>query len=120
METERKRGGQPGNQNARKHGFYSCVLDELEKHDLEEALLLDGIDEEIAILRVKLKSVLRHCPRNTTLITHAALSLARAVQIKDRFKPDKQGLKEAFSNVIRDFAIPVGIDIGKFILKRDQ
>jgi uncharacterized protein YjcR len=45
METKRKRGAQHGNQNARKHGFYSCVLDELEQRDLEEAMLLEGIDE---------------------------------------------------------------------------
>jgi hypothetical protein len=42
------------------------------------------------------------------------------VQVKNRLKPDKQGLKEAFGNVIRDYVIPLGIDISKFALKQDR
>jgi len=33
----KKRGAPEGNQNARKHGFYSKVLDEAEQLDLELA-----------------------------------------------------------------------------------
>jgi len=47
----RKRGSQPGNQNAFKHGFYSKIFARVEKADLE-ALLSQGLDDEIAMLRV--------------------------------------------------------------------
>jgi len=48
---KRKRGGQPGNQNARKHGFYAVSLDEQGRSDLKKASSLEGIDEEVSLLR---------------------------------------------------------------------
>ena len=78
----RKRGAPKGNQNARKHGFYSRVLDEAEQLDLELATDVEGIDDEIALLRVKIKSVLAHDPDNVNLIMQAANTLARLVRIK--------------------------------------
>jgi hypothetical protein len=47
----RKRGGQPGNFNALKHGFYSQRFTASEFEDLE-ARLSEGIADEIAMLRV--------------------------------------------------------------------
>ena len=63
-----KRGAPKGNQNARKHGFYSKVLDEAERLDFELATGVDGLDEEIALLRVKIKSLLERDPENIKLI----------------------------------------------------
>ena len=40
-----KRGAPKGNQNARKHGFYSRVLEEAERLDFKIASSVDGIDE---------------------------------------------------------------------------
>jgi len=45
---KKKRGAPKGNQNARKHGFYSQALNESEKLRLEQARGIEGIDEEIA------------------------------------------------------------------------
>ena len=75
-----KRGGQPGNQNARKHGFYSNTMDEEEWLDLEQAMVAQGLDEEIAMMRVKIKAVLRHDPKNFKLIAHGTESLARLLR----------------------------------------
>ena len=47
-----KRGAPKGNQNARKHGFYSRALTEAEKVELEEASYVEGVDQEIALLRI--------------------------------------------------------------------
>lgn len=63
-ETEgaRKRGGQPGNSNALRHGFYSRAL--LSKHTrelLEGAAALRGelsVSDEIDVLRVAIARVL--------------------------------------------------------------
>ncbi|MAF85714.1 MAG: hypothetical protein CL875_04470 [Dehalococcoidales bacterium] len=44
-EVKRKRGAPEGNQNARKHGFYSKVLDEAEQLDFELATGVEGIDD---------------------------------------------------------------------------
>jgi hypothetical protein len=48
---KRKRGAQPGNQNARKHGYYAAHLDPQGRLDLKQASSLEGIDEEVALLR---------------------------------------------------------------------
>ena len=112
-EAKGKRGAPKGNQNARKHGFYSRVLDEAEKLDFELATGVEGIDDEIALLRVKIKSLLAHDPGNIKLIMQATNILARLLRTRLNIsKEDKKGLKEAIANVLRDVALPLGIGIG--------
>ena len=114
----KKRGGQKGNQNARKHGFYSRVLDEAERLDFQMATNVEGIDDEIALLRVKIKSLLERDPENIKLIMQATNTLARLVRTRYNIsKEDKQGLKEAIANVLRDVALPLGIGIGTTLKK---
>jgi len=117
--TERTRKGAPiGNQYARKHGFYSRVLDEDEQNDFEMATVVYGIDDEIALLRTKIKSVLRHDPENMDLIMKALTTLGGLVRTRYSIdKNDKSGLKEAIANVLRDIALPLGITIGKIFDK---
>ena len=116
--VNRKRGAPLGNQNARKHGFYSKVLDEAERLDLELAQGVEGIDDEIALLRVKIKSILESDPENIRLIMEATNTLARLVRTKYNItKEQKKGLKEAIGNVLKDIALPLGIGIGTSIGK---
>jgi len=113
-----KKGAPKGNQNARKHGFYSKVLDEAERLDFELATGVEGIDDEIALLRVKIKSLLERDPENIKLIMQASNTLARLVRTRYKIsKEDKKGLKEAIGNVLRDVALPLGIGIGATINK---
>ena len=115
-DTGRKRGAPAGNQNARKHGYYSMVLDADEQQDFEQAVEVEGLDEEIALLRAKIKSVLRHDPQNMTLIMQAATTLARLLTTRYNIgKEDKQGLKQAIANVLKDVALPLGISLGAFL-----
>ena len=116
--VKRKRGAPKGNQNARKHGFYSKVLDEAEQFDFELASGVEGIDDEIALLRVKIKSILENDPENISLIMQATNTLARLVRTRYNItKEQKQGLKEAIGNVLKDIALPLGIGIGATISK---
>ncbi len=116
--AERKKGAPKGNQNARRHGFYSRVLDEVEKLDFELAAGVEGIDDEIALLRVKIKSLLEHDPENIKLIMAATNALAGLVKTRYNIsKEDRKGLKEAIGNVLRDVAVPLGIGIGTGIRK---
>jgi len=110
--AKRKRNAPKGNQNARKHGFYSKVLDEAEQLDFELASGIEGFDDEIALLRVKIKSLLENDPENIKLLMQATNSLVRLVKTKYNIsKEQKKGLKEAIGNVLRDIAIPLGIKV---------
>ena len=117
-QKDRKRGAPKGNQNARKHGFNSKVLDEAERLDFEYATSVEGIDDEIALLRVKVKSLLAHDPNNIKLTMQATNALARLVRMRYNIsKKDRKGLKETIGNVLRDIALPLGIGIGATLNK---
>ncbi len=116
--ADRKRGAPKGNQNARKRDFYAKVLDEAERLDFELASGVNGIDDEIALLRVKIKSILGDEPKNIKLIVEATNALERLVRTKYRItREQRKGLKEAIGNVLRDVALPLGIGIGAAINK---
>ena len=59
---KRKRGGQKGNQNARKHGFYSSSLTPDEINRYWDIYIHESIDPEMAVLRVKLQSLISQSP----------------------------------------------------------
>jgi hypothetical protein len=54
--VKRKPGGQPGNVNAWRHGFYSRRFKALELCDLE-TMLQNNLDDEISLLRVMIRRV---------------------------------------------------------------
>lgn len=117
-EEKKKRGAPKGNQNARKHGFYSRVLDEKERADFEMATCVEGIDGEIALLRVKIKSLVERDPENMRLIMQAINTLERLVRTKYSIgKEDKKGLRGAVANVLKDIALPLGIGVGTALKK---
>jgi len=111
--VKKKKSAPKDSQNARKYGFYARVMDEAEQIDFEIASGVEGIDDEIALLRVKIKSILSHDPENIKLIMQVTNALARLVRTRYNITRDqKKGLKEAIANVIRDIALPLGIGIG--------
>ena len=118
IKADRKRGAPKGNQNARKHGFYAKVLNEAEQLDFELASGVEGIDDEIALLRVKIKSILENDPENIKLIMQATNALERLIRTRYKIsKEQRKGLKEAIGNVLRDVALPLGIGIGATVSK---
>ena len=97
----KRRGAPKGNQNARKHGFYSQVLNEAEKIQLEQARDIEGIDEEIAILRVKLRELIEKQPERFDLHMEAANTIARLVRTRYSIsKEQKNSLREAITKVL--------------------
>ena len=117
-ETTKSRGAPLGNQNARTHGFYSKVLDEEQLREYTQAVEVEGLDSEIALLRVKIKSLVARDPENIDLITQVTNALARLIVTKYNInKTDKQGLREAIGNVLKDVALPLGIGLGSVFKK---
>ncbi len=126
MKEEKVEGERPGksrrartdNGSARKPGFYAKVLDEAERLDLELACGVEGIDDEISLLRVKIKSILEKDPENIKLLMEVTNTLAKLVKTRYNIsKEQKKGLKEAIGNVLKDIALPLGIGIGTSIGK---
>ncbi len=121
--AKRKRGAPKGNQDAKKHVFYSKVLDEAERLDFELAAGVEGIDDEIALLRVEIKSILEleHNPEDVRLIIQATNALERLIRTRYKItKEQRKGLKEAIGNIIRDIAVPLGIAASKKSRKADS
>ena len=105
-----KKGAPQGNQNAKKHGFYSKALDKAEELQLEEARGIDGLDEEIAVLRTKLRSLIESQPQNVELALEAANTIARLVRTRYNItREQKKSLKEAIAKVLTEIAVPLGI-----------
>jgi hypothetical protein len=71
-QIKRRRGGQKGNRNARKHGFYSGTPSPAETRQMWNITNLEGVDPEIAFIRVKLQSSLQHDPGNPRVIREAS------------------------------------------------
>jgi hypothetical protein len=102
----------------KKPGFYAKVLDEADQLDFELAAGVNGLDDEIALLRVKIKSLLANDPENIKLLMDVTNTLVRLVNTKYKIsKEQKQGLKEAIENVLKDIAIPLGLGIGQIVTK---
>lgn len=109
MSPSRNRGAQPGNQNARTHGFYSKRLTPEQQQSLQAAASLDGLDQEIAILRVKIASILDDDPHNDKVLMLAFSALARLLHMKQLLdRQDRNGLIEAIRLVLRDIGGPLG------------
>ena len=80
----RRRGGQPGNQNAREHGFYAKALTLEEQETLQQALDLNDLVPEIALMRVKLMQLVSYPDTSTEFLTKAARILTCMVDVQHR------------------------------------
>ena len=116
-QVKRKRGGQKGNRNARKHGFYSATLSPAETSQLWNITNLEGVDPEIAFIRVKLQSSLQYDPGNRRVIREASRLLAKWYSANYRLDPtDRNYLKTVVENLLeiatmRQSASPQGSQI---------
>jgi len=107
VKIKRKQGGQPGNQNARIHGFYSKVLDAEEKRDYEEARNIQGLDEEIALLRAKIASIMRHDGQNFKLLMIALATMCKLVATQGHIPTnDPERFRKGFMRAVDGLGIP--------------
>lgn len=98
METEnsgvkRRRGAQPGNQNARKYDPSVFTPEDGELLGRGYSVAIEGIDKSIAIIRTKIKSLLRESPSNYNLILIATSSLAKLIRFKQRILRARQSIR---------------------------
>lgn len=121
MAPKRKRGGQPGNLNALKHGFYSRQFQDQELLDLE-AIMAEGLDDEIAMLRVAMRRYFELVTQHITDIDYmantveimgmAATRLAGLLKIKKFLGGgEDEELLSTINQAIADVAEELGLSI---------
>jgi len=97
-------------EKSKNSGFYGRALDEAEKIELEEARGIEGIDEEIAILRVKLRELMVAKPESFDLHLKVATAIARLVSTRYSItREQKKSLRDAVTRVLTEIAVPLGI-----------
>ena len=70
--------------------FYQRALSRAERAALEEARQVEGVDEEIALLRLRLRRLLREQPEEVELLFKGVGLLLRAVATRYRLSPEAQ------------------------------
>jgi hypothetical protein len=118
--TGEKRGAPRGNRNAAKHDFYARVLDETERFEFQLASGVEGIDEEIALLRLEIKKAISGGDeKNLLLLVKAAGALEKLIRTHYQItSTQRQGLKEAINTVFKDVLVPLGINIGSAVITK--
>ena len=95
---KRASGGKSDNQ-----GFYARALSEAERVLIPQAREITGLDEEIALLRVKLSTALAEHPDNMQQMLRAVELLVRAVSAEYRLSSKSQdNLAAAIDGVLRE------------------
>lgn len=114
-------GGQPFNQNARKHGLYSRYLPPKQREDYETARLVKGVSPERALLRAKLAELLDTDPGNLVLLnkivnTIIKLEAARP-ETTDPLDKISQVSRAIFAPMVAQATSHPGNIIGKAIVE---
>jgi hypothetical protein len=76
----------------RVHSFYEEVLDAAETAAFVDALEVEGVDGEVAVLRVRLRRVLAEAPEDAKMLESFAKLVLRAVETRRRLGADPQAL----------------------------
>ncbi len=117
LRPRKRPGGQPGNWNAFKHGFYSRRFSPLEAIDLE-AVLSPGLTDEIALLRVIIRRVFEFADLSATdldawtkslnTLGAAATRLAGLLRTQQIISGGSEDIVSVLSEAIGDVAHELG------------
>ena len=107
---KRRSGGQPGNTNARKHGFYSSFLLPKERRKLKEASRIEGLDNELSILRYKLGRMAEDPNATAIQLGRAADVIARLAKVQRKyFGPTEDDLAGRLAGMVNSFGAALGL-----------
>ncbi len=94
-------------------GFYIRALSEAERLQMDDALRVEGIDDEIALLRIRLRDLAEQSPDRIDLQVDLANAIARLVKTRYQISSEqKKSLRSAITKVLEEVAVPLGIGIG--------
>ena len=82
--------------------FYEPALAAAEREDLDEARTVEGLDEEIALLRLRLRQAIEDNPDDFLLMTKGIEMLVKAVNARYRLsKQDAATLSDHLAAALR-------------------
>jgi len=88
-------------------------LVEVEQLQMAEASHIEGIDDEIALLRIRLRELAEQSPERIDLQVDLANAIARLVKTRYQISSQqKKSLRAAVVKVLEEVAVPLGIGIG--------
>ncbi|GEM_PF-1458025 len=94
-------------------GFYIRALSEAERLQMDDAFQVEGIDDEIALLRIRLRDLVEQSPDRIDLQVDLANVIARLVRTRYQISSEqKRSLKAAITKVLEEVAVPLGIGLG--------
>lgn len=95
----------------RRRSFYSSALDEAERIELKTAFAVEGIDDEIAVLRLRIKKLVKTA--DIEELTRCTNALCRMLMTRYAVEgKGKYAFKEAIRNVLVDVLLPLGVNLG--------
>ena len=108
-----RRKAKDGDRTVDKAGFYCRALGEAEQLQMAEASQVEGIDDEIALLRIRLRELVEQSPERIDLQMDLANAIARLVKTRYQISSQqKKSLRAAVAKVLEEVAVPLGIGIG--------
>ncbi len=100
--------GEARRRSTRPARFYGRSLSEAERLALPEAEEIDGLDQEIALLRVKLRTALEQRPEDLKLMLKGIELLVRALSTRYRLpRQSQEDLSEAIRDALRQVGGPL-------------
>jgi hypothetical protein len=123
--STKHRGGQQGNHNAVKHGYYSRELNKEERLDFNLAAGMQGIEQEIALLRFKIKKAVTSGDVADLIplskITYALEKLIRTHQKFFVLEDSKyEHFRKALEKIEREIGSRPGADVSNPFIARLQ
>lgn len=89
--------------------FYARALDAADRAALEDARAVEGVAEEVALLRVRLRDAVHDHPEDFRLLQSGARLLIQAVLAQHRLSPKQaDNLGEAIAAVLEEFGQVIG------------
>jgi|WetSurMetagenome_2_1015567.scaffolds.fasta_scaffold189546_2 hypothetical protein len=102
----------------RRKNFYLGALDELERIELKAAATVDGIDDEIAYLRFRIKQMVKVKSPDNEELTRCLNTLCRALVVKFTIQgKNKKAIGEAIGRIVEGL-IPAGAVLGSAIINK--
>ncbi len=105
-----RRGAPKGNKNAVKHGYYSQSLNKPEKLDYNLAAGVEGMTEEIALIRFEMKKAITSDDIHRLIpLSKATYALEKLIRTHHHLYLEKQqNINTAIENVIRHVLFSLG------------